>query len=85
MTQISISCVGCNRKTQAPTTGYLKDITDKTDFFPVFYIKNGMEVIYLCPKCYNRCQEGITILKEVFGSKINYVHFLNLLAGKQNV
>jgi hypothetical protein len=53
-------------------------VCEASGYHAVSNIRNGLEIQYVCPKCWERVVSAIQTLAEVFGKDARYIHFGSL-------
>lgn len=68
----------CGKKVTIPQQENNGAVMQKTGYVLAFNISNGLESVWICPTCWEKCKPALSILKEVFGDQVGYIHFANL-------
>jgi hypothetical protein len=73
----------CGKESQI-TGGNLAEEKASTDFTPYMNVKNGLEMVWICPECEKVVAPALKDILRIFGSEARYISFLNKFAKKNN-
>lgn len=72
-------CPGCRATTSCTVEGgNLGAIAEATGWTPIFDCKHGLSAVWVCPSCTAKLTAASTMMREVFGDQLGYMHMGNI-------
>lgn len=80
MSPHKLTCQCCKVESAVEVTGgNVGDHMKATGFAPVMNVRNGLEIMWVCPACVLELIPHVQAIMDKFGDQTRYLHFPNLM------